>query len=214
MSRNEEGSKTKWICAWVPCAVYSREREGDKQKSTVNKEYQKWEWKGTYAWTMHEHVTCKEKLHYGLNPIQSYQHTRFQHIKHTSIMHETLWECKCNAMHGHITSFKQNPTQKFHKILIDFQKPQKFHKNPKPRSKCVKCMKNKRLKKNTRGKKPKIRLKSKWGRWMGWGKSVWERKINVFVERNRRKMNLILRWTYLRKSRLDGLRIYRDFFEH
>ena len=26
--------------------------------------------------------------------------------KHTSIMHETLWECKWNAMHEHITSYK------------------------------------------------------------------------------------------------------------
>ena len=45
-------------------------------------------------------------------------------------------------MHEHITTYKQNPTQKFHKILKDFQKPQKFYKIPKPRSKCVKCMKN------------------------------------------------------------------------
>ena len=60
-------------------------------------------------------------------------------------MHKTLSECKCNAMHEHIISFKQKSTQKIHKILINFQKPQKIHKNPKPRSKCVKCMKNKRL---------------------------------------------------------------------
>ena len=55
-------------------------------------------------------------------------------------------------MHEHITSYKQNPTQKFHKILKDFQKPQKLQENPKPRSKCVKCMKNERLKKHTKGK--------------------------------------------------------------
>ena len=57
-------------------------------------------------------------------------------------MHETLSKCKCNAKHEHITSYKQNPIQKFHKKLKDFQKPQKFQENPKPRSKCVKCMKN------------------------------------------------------------------------
>ena len=56
-------------------------------------------------------------------------------------------------MHEHISSNKQNPTQKFHKILINFQKPKKFHKNPKPRSKYVKCMNNERLEKHTRGKK-------------------------------------------------------------
>ena len=53
-------------------------------------------------------------------------------------------------MHEHITSFKQNPTQKFYKILINFQKPQKIFKNPKHRSKCMKCMKNERKKDHTR----------------------------------------------------------------
>ena len=37
-------------------------------------------------------------------------------------------------MHEHIGSFKHNQTQKFHKNLINFKKPQK------PRSKCMKCM--------------------------------------------------------------------------
>ena len=55
-------------------------------------------------------------------------------------------------MHEHITSYKQSPTQKFQKILKDFQKCQKFQENLKPRSKCVKCMKKKRLEKHTRGK--------------------------------------------------------------
>ena len=34
-------------------------------------------------------------------------------------------------MHDHIASNKQHPTQKFHKNLKNFQKPQKFHKTPK-----------------------------------------------------------------------------------
>ena len=50
-------------------------------------------------------------------------------------------------MHDHITSNKQNPTQKCYKVLKNFQK---FQENPKPRSKCVKCMKNEGLKKHTR----------------------------------------------------------------
>ena len=66
-------------------------------------------------------------------------------------MHEILWKCKWNAMHDHIVSKTQHPTQKFHKKLKSFQKPQKFHKNPKPRSKCVKCMKNEGLEKHTKG---------------------------------------------------------------
>ena len=55
-------------------------------------------------------------------------------------------------MHDHIASNQQHPTQKFHKKLKKFQKPQKFQENLKPRSKCVKCMKKKRLEKHTRGK--------------------------------------------------------------
>ena len=55
-------------------------------------------------------------------------------------------------MHEHKTSYTQNPTQKLHKILKDFQKPQKFQENPKPKSKCMKCMKNERLENHTKGK--------------------------------------------------------------
>ena len=46
-------------------------------------------------------------------------------------MYETLWKYKCDAMHEHIGSFKQNPTQNFRKNLIKFEKPQKNFKNPK-----------------------------------------------------------------------------------
>ena len=53
-------------------------------------------------------------------------------------------------MHEHIGSFKQNPTQKFHKILINHEKPQKNFKKPKPRSKCMKCMKKERKQDHTR----------------------------------------------------------------
>ena len=49
-------------------------------------------------------------------------------------MHEILWKCKCDAMHEQTWSFKQNPTQKFCKNLINFQKPQK------PKSKWMKWM--------------------------------------------------------------------------
>ena len=34
-------------------------------------------------------------------------------------------------MHEHIESFTQNPSQKFHKIFINFEKPQKVFKKPK-----------------------------------------------------------------------------------
>ena len=47
-------------------------------------------------------------------------------------------------MYEHTTSFKQNPTQKFTKYSSIFKKPKKKLKNPKTRSKCMKCMKNER----------------------------------------------------------------------
>ena len=71
-------------------------------------------------------------------------------------MLETLWKYKWNAMHDHIASNKQHPTQKFHKNLKKFQKPQKFQENLKPRSKCVKCMKNEGLRDHTWGEMHKL----------------------------------------------------------
>ena len=52
-------------------------------------------------------------------------------------------------MHEHISSFKQNPTQKFYKQPINFQKPQTIFKTQKPRSKCMKCMKKDRKRDHT-----------------------------------------------------------------
>ena len=43
-------------------------------------------------------------------------------------------------MHDHLKSIKQNPTQKFCKNLINFEKPQKLFKNPKLRLENMKCM--------------------------------------------------------------------------
>ena len=44
------------------------------------------------------------------------------------------------------------PTQKFYRKLINFQKPQNIKENPKPSSKCVKCMKKEGLEDHTKGK--------------------------------------------------------------
>ena len=44
-------------------------------------------------------------------------------------MHESLLKCKCDAMHEHLRSFKQNPTQKICKNLINFKNP-KIYQNP------------------------------------------------------------------------------------
>ena len=43
-------------------------------------------------------------------------------------------------MHEVLNSFKQHPSQKFHKNFINFEKPQIFSKIPKVRSKGMKCM--------------------------------------------------------------------------
>ena len=42
------------------------------------------------------------------------------------------------------------PIPKFQQKLNNFGKPQKIYKNPKPRSKCMKSMKNERKKDHTR----------------------------------------------------------------
>ena len=56
-------------------------------------------------------------------------------IKHTSKMYETLLKCNENAMHEHITSNQQHPTQKFNKNPKNFQKPQNL------RLKCMNACK-------------------------------------------------------------------------
>ena len=43
-------------------------------------------------------------------------------------------------MHDHLGSNIQNPSQKFSKNFIDFEKSQNFPKTPKVRSQNVKCM--------------------------------------------------------------------------
>ena len=45
-------------------------------------------------------------------------------------------------MHGHLGSFKQNPSLNFSKNLNNFEKSQKFSKPPKVRSNDMKCMIN------------------------------------------------------------------------
>ena len=58
------------------------------------------------------------------------------------------------------------------------------------------------------------RPKSKWV----WGlekvERVWEVKRQVSIERDRGKWNLKSRWSYLKKTHLDGLRIYGESVEH
>ena len=119
-----------------------------------------------------------------LNPIQSYQHTWFQHSTHTSIMHETLLKCKCDAMHEHWRLFKQNQPKKFAKTLSILKNPKNFQKPQKLDKKRMKCMIDVRRKiipeeentleaKDWVGKTFREREKSCLGRWKV--KNYWER---------------------------------------
>ena len=47
-------------------------------------------------------------------------------------------------MHAILNLFKWKPIPKFQQQLINFEKPQKFSKTPKPRFQNMKCMNNER----------------------------------------------------------------------
>ena len=47
-------------------------------------------------------------------------------------------------MHEILTYLSENPSQNFQQQLINFEKPQKFSKTPKPRFQNMKCMNNER----------------------------------------------------------------------
>ena len=57
-------------------------------------------------------------------------------------MHETLLKCNKNAMHEHITTISQSPTQK---IQEKFKNPKIFEKTPKPRFEMHECMKREKI---------------------------------------------------------------------
>ena len=80
-----------------------RRREEQSEKFQAIQIYQIYEKESTYAWEMHEHVTCKTKRHHGLSPIQSYQHTSVLHI---SKCMKILLKCKWNAMYEVLNTFK------------------------------------------------------------------------------------------------------------
>ena len=116
---------------WETIRERERERERERRRRVLNniniKIREEWYVCIKNAWT----CDMQQYKHHELSPIQTYQHIWFQHIKHTSKMHEILWKCKCDAMHKQIGSFKHNPTQKLYKNLKNFENPQKTFKNPK-----------------------------------------------------------------------------------
>ena len=81
-----------------------RKREEQSEKSQAIQIYQIYGKESTYAWEMHEHVTCKTtKKHHGLSPIQSYQHTS---ILDTSKCMKIPLKCKWDAMYEVLNTFK------------------------------------------------------------------------------------------------------------
>ena len=56
----------------------------------------------------------------------------------------------CNAWSYYIKKHNTQP-KNFTKYSSIFKNPKKFQENPKPRFKCVKCMKNEGLREHTRG---------------------------------------------------------------
>ena len=87
---------------------------------------------------------------------------------------------------------------------------QKFQENPKPRSKCMTCMKNEWKRDHTKWEMINL----------GWnpsglkvlrerGECLGGEKVGFCWERSK-KWDLISRWIYLKKMCLDGLRIFQD----
>ena len=70
----------------------------------------------------------------------------------------------------------------FSKYSSIFKNPKNFTKNPKPRSKCVKCMNDERLEKHTRGKKQGLyQNPSREDEWVD--EKVFRREKEVFMSR-------------------------------
>ena len=113
-------------------------------------------------------------------------------------MHETMWKCKCDAMHEHTWSFKQNLTQKFHK--------NHFSKTPKPRSKWMKCMIKER-KEIILVEEHKIWTEDEVGKVKRLSeKCLGERKECLCQEKSKRNERKIAQKQYIENTNLDWLR--------
>ena len=86
-------------------------------------------------------------------------------------------------MHNDVKPFKQNPSHKFCKNLINFENPKKIQKPQKLGKKCMKCMIN-RWKKDHTCENTRKRPKKEWGRWRSWNWGVWERERHFIVKRD------------------------------
>ena len=80
--------------------VRERERERNKQKSTITKSTPKKEKK------MYVCMKCAWACYVQRKYIMGSTQSNPNNTQVSTIMHETLWKCKCIAMHEHITSYK------------------------------------------------------------------------------------------------------------
>ena len=148
MPQNVEGFEMEQICAWVPCADYPRERE--KHRETEKHHHNRVPKKKK----VHMHEMCmnmwraKKKKICIMGSTQS-KPISMQHINtHVNAWNIVKMQMGCNAWSYTIKNTTPNP-----KILQNthqFSKTPKNSRKPKPRSKCVKCMKNEGLREHTR----------------------------------------------------------------
>ena len=68
----------------------------------------------------------------------------------------------------------------------------------------------KEIKRSYQRRKAQTRPKTKCARWKEWEKSVWEKLDSFSIERDMKKWDLISRWSYIKKSQLDGSSICWD----
>ena len=118
-------------------------------------------------------------------------------------MHETELKCNENAMHNHITSISQHPTQKYLRKTQNFQK--KNWKTPKLRSQMHEFMKMKRYRSLTKESRLDLGRKKEGLKDLSEGENVWNRQEVFCWEREvRNEYDSCLR--YLKKSQLNGLK--------
>ena len=99
-------------------------------------------------------------------------------------MHETLLNCKCDAMHEHLGSFKQNPSQKFCKNLINFEKSKKKIQRPINLDLYEWNAWKKRKTRSYQWRKNQSRLKITWEWGLEWERRVWEGEETSSVKRD------------------------------
>ena len=120
-------------------------------------------------------------------------------------MHKILWKWKWNAIHDHIASKTQHPTQTITKNSSIF-------KNPKI-SKKIKNLGLNAWRMKDLEHLPRDLILDKAEKHLGKEfrvrRECLEGEKSFSVDREWEKWNLILSWTYLKKSYLDGSRIYQ-----